>query len=140
MTTLTGHCLCGAVTYAIEATGEVSVCHCETCLRFVGGPFIGVEGKSLAIEGPVLWYQSSDWAERASCSVCGTAFGWRTRDGAHPAVTAGSLDDPSVLEKIDRHIFVEEKPAFYAFADTAPRLTGPEAIAIAFEEMKAEDA
>ena len=38
---------------------------------------------------------------------------------------AGSLDAPPGIA-IAEHIFVEEKPAYYDFADEAPRVTGAE--------------
>ena len=138
---VTGRCLCGGVTYRATGAGdEVGVCHCGDCQRWVGGPFFGVDVETISLEGPVRWYQSSDWAERGSCSECGSGFVWRLRDGRHVTVTAGSLDDPSAVKGIKSHIFADSKPDFYALADESPRLTGEETVAMFMEQMKAEDA
>ncbi|NNU14708.1 GFA family protein [Parvularcula sp. ZS-1/3] len=138
---VTGRCLCGAVTY--EATSEhdaIGICHCTDCLRWMGGPFHGVDCKTLKTDGPVLWYRSSDHAERGSCSKCGTALFWKMIDGSHPTVTAGSLDAPEAMNGIKSHIFIDQKPGYYDFKGDAPRLTGEEVIALFMEQMKAEDA
>ena len=78
----------------------------------------------------LAWYGSSEWAERGFCSACGTVMFYRLRQAPDDLMpTAGTLDDPEAISGIERHIFVEEKPDFYDFADDTPRLTGEEAIA-----------
>ncbi|MEM9810230.1 MAG: GFA family protein [Pseudomonadota bacterium] len=133
---LTGRCLCGAVTY--EGAGDVrgvEVCHCTDCRRWMGGPFLGVHLERLTVKGPVRWFDSSEWAERGSCESCGSALFWRLKNGSAPTVTAGSLDDQSILKGVEAHIFVDHWPDHYAFADDAPRKTGTEAIAEAMAAL-----
>lgn len=132
--TATGRCLCGGVRFNIQdAPDTVSVCHCETCRRWSGGPLMAVDtDDALAFEadGPLVWYRSSDWAERGFCRTCGTSLFYRlVEQPGHVAISAGTLDDPGALARIERHIFVDEKPGFYEFADDTPRLTGAEAMA-----------
>ncbi|GGY56448.1 GFA family protein [Parvularcula lutaonensis] len=138
---ITGRCLCGAVTYeATSKNGRLGVCHCSDCQRWKGGPFIGLDVETISIEGPVRWYSSSEWAERGSCSECGSALFWRMKDGRHQTVSAGSVDDPSAIKDIKSHIFIDSKPDYYDFTGDAPRLTGEETLAMVMEQMKAEDA
>lgn len=127
----TGRCLCGAVTFAgLGAFANVSCCHCRDCARWNGGPLMAVEfSDGLAIEGPVRWFQSSAWAERGSCERCGSALFWRTRDGSMVNASAGAFDDQTRFAKLDSHIFIDSKPAYYDFSDAAPRLTGAEVLA-----------
>ncbi|MBU6407075.1 MAG: GFA family protein [Alphaproteobacteria bacterium] len=126
-----GRCLCGAVSY--EGRGAlkgVSACHCRDCARWVGGPALTAEfTEGFAIEGPVRWWRSSEWGERGSCAQCGAALFWRAIDGSIINAGAGFFDDPTQFQRIDLHIFVDRKPAFYDFADDAPRLTGDEYLA-----------
>ncbi|MEO0973291.1 MAG: GFA family protein [Pseudomonadota bacterium] len=127
----TGHCLCGAVTFRGKGAPEgIHTCHCRDCARWNGGPLMSVEfTESYDIEGPVHWFDSSQWAQRGSCQRCGSALFWRMRDGSHLSVSAGAFDDPTLFDSIDSHIFIDAKPAYYEFADNAPRLTAAEVIA-----------
>ena len=73
---LTGHCLCGAVTICVSGAHVPSpgACHCRMCQRWSGGLFLcfNADAKGVTVEGPVARYASSDFAERAFCSVCGS--------------------------------------------------------------------
>lgn len=126
----TGRCLCGAVRF--QANGEpkgIHCCHCRDCARWNGGPLMAVDfTEGFAIEGPVRWFQSSEWAERGSCERCGSALFWRMREGAMLNVAVGAFDDQSLFREIESHIFVDSKPAYYEFADHAPRLTAAQVI------------
>ena len=68
-------CLCGAVHVTAPTTTDVHVCHCSMCRRWSEGPAFTVHGGTeVEVSGPVTRYASSDWAERAFCSRCGTHF------------------------------------------------------------------
>ncbi len=71
---LTGHCLCGAVTVTVAGHHEASVgaCHCRMCQRWSGGLFLCFNAKDVQVEGPVVRYRSSSFAERAFCGTCGS--------------------------------------------------------------------
>ena len=93
-TTLTGHCLCGAVTVSMEpAKPELNACHCGMCRRWTGGVFIEIDARpgTLKAEGPVRSLRSSDWAERTSCATCGSPLWYRLTDpkADFHAVSAG---------------------------------------------------
>ena len=131
---VTGGCLCWAVRFTIiDGPQATSICHCDMCRRWTGGPMMAVHPKTplrLDKSEALAWYGSSEWAERGFCSACGTVMFYRLRQAPDDLMpTAGTLDDPAAISGIERHIFVEEKPDYYEFADDTPRLTGEEAIA-----------
>lgn len=131
MTKRTGKCLCGAVRYEIEPVkDEAGACHCKSCQAWSGGVYmaIHVAAGNIAIEGEdkLAVYTSSDWAERAFCSKCGSSMFYRmTMPGPMQGdchVAAGTLDDWSGLG-FEGEIFIDRKPDAYALAGDAPRMT-----------------
>ena len=80
---MTGHCLCGAVT--VRVTGghdpRPGACHCRMCQRWSGGLFLcfNADADGVAVDGPIARHGSSDFAERAFCSVCGSHLWMRDR-------------------------------------------------------------
>jgi len=76
-----GRCLCGAV--KIEAktlASSMGACHCSMCRNWSAGPFFAVDGQQAVIivgEDKVSRYDSSEWAERAFFSACGTHLFYR---------------------------------------------------------------
>lgn len=132
VTKMDGHCLCGAV--RLQATigaREMGACHCAMCRRWSGGVFLAVECDDVAVDNPENMgvYASSEWGERCFCKVCGSTVMWRSKDGAHHAVSVQLFDDPSGFA-LTSQIFIDEKPASYSFAETTKRMTGPEFIAM----------
>jgi hypothetical protein len=73
---LTGHCLCGAVMITVAGAHDPrpGACHCRMCQRWSGGLFLcfNADAAGVTVTGPVARYASSDFAERAFCSVCGS--------------------------------------------------------------------
>ncbi|MEM8632019.1 MAG: GFA family protein [Pseudomonadota bacterium] len=136
MSTVTGRCLCGAVTLSFEPAGDLTACHCDICRRWTGAMFLEVPVKpgTMRYDGPVKTYASSDWAERAWCDRCGTTLWFHlTLDGTDDyAVAAGALDDQSSL-KLSREDFYDRKPEGYAFAGDHRKVTAAENTA-AFEK------
>jgi hypothetical protein len=138
--TVTGRCLCGAVTFSADvAKREVDACHCSMCRRWSAGPYIGLPfDGALALEGAenVGVYKSSDWAERGFCKVCGSSLFYHLLGTDHYSLSANALDDQSGLA-LTAQIFIDEKPAYYDFANDTPKLTGAEVFA-AFEGKSGE--
>ena len=84
-----GHCLCGSVKVtAKNASDHVGACHCKSCRRWGGGPFMEIDcGAEVQIDGGdnVSIFNSSDWAERGFCRNCGTHLFYRLKEsGQHP--------------------------------------------------------
>lgn len=132
-TTLTGHCLCGAVTVSMEpAKPELNACHCGMCRRWTGGVFIEIDARpgTLKAEGPVRSLRSSDWAERTSCATCGSPLWYRLTDpkADFHAVSAGLFDDAGGFP-LTKEIYVDRKPGGFAFAGDHLRQTEAEFLA-----------
>jgi hypothetical protein len=129
---LSGGCLCGAVRFsAVPQKPAMDVCHCRMCQRWTGGVYMSVPCVDLAIEDEsrLVDYVSSDWALRRFCGQCGSSLFWQLREGGdHVAVAMQSFDDMSSFT-FHEEIFIDEKPAQYAFAGDRPRLTGEEVLA-----------
>ena len=130
MSSAGGHCLCGAVRFTVDSVDpEFYACHCNMCLRWCGGPFLSVttaEPKFEATEHLAV-FDSSEWAERGFCRVCGTNIFYHVKEVAEYDINTGTFDDTSSFKMIGE-IFVDQKPAMYEFSGDHPRLTGAEAI------------
>src|SRR5690606_14627957 len=121
-----GSCLCGGVTIEAAAVSpHAGVCHCSICRLWGGGPFMTIDCKDqVQITGSdkITSYQSSEWAERAFCSACGTHLYYRLKQNNQYVVAAGlfKLDEALTL---DHQIFIDEKPSWYSFAQETTNLT-----------------
>ena len=127
-----GQCLCGAVRFeASIGAREVGACHCSICRRWSGGVFLAVECESVSVQNEqnLGVYSSSEWGERCFCKACGSTVMWRSKDGAHHAVSVQSFNDPSSFSFASQ-IFIDEKPTNYSFAQATKTMTGPEFIAM----------
>jgi len=128
---LPGRCLCGAVTFTAIPKHSMHACHCESCRRWTGGVYLGVEcGDSVEVSDPgaVAVYDSSDWATRSFCRTCGSTLFWTLKAGGLTAVSVQAFDDPSAFP-FDSEIFIDSKPGNYDFAGDRVRMTGEEVMA-----------
>lgn len=127
---LNGQCMCGAVTLSIvPAEDEVHACHCEMCRRWTGSAFlaIGCAPADLEIAGPVKTIVSSDWAERAWCDACGSTLYYKVTLPGHERYTvAAGLFDAGGGLPLTEEIYIDRKPAGYAFAGDHARKTKAE--------------
>lgn len=131
---MNGACICGAVRFSGEPVPGrgIGVCHCATCRTWGGGPLFAIrftDGVTLDAGEALIWYRSSDDGERGFCGRCGSSLFWR--DPGNPrdwAVNVHALGDGHG-QAIREHIWIDSKPAFYDFADLAPRLTAAQALA-----------
>jgi hypothetical protein len=128
---LTGSCLCGRVAYEIDGKiGPVFYCHCTTCQKAQGGPFVigaPVRRKYFRLisgAADVAEYESSPGKKRCFCRVCGSPV-WSRRD-ADPDILRlrmGSLDgDPG--RRPLAHVFVADKAPWFTITDDLPRSQG----------------
>lgn len=94
---MTGHCPCGAVT--VRVTGghdpRPGACHCRMCQRWSGGLFLcfNADADGVAVDGPIARHASSDFAERAFCSVCGSHLWMRDRTANTYDLMPGLFDE-----------------------------------------------
>lgn len=128
---LTGTCLCGNVSITIrEAHKEVDVCHCSMCQTWGGSMYAGVEADDFSIKGEehISRFPSSEWAERAFCSKCGSHLWYKFLPTGNRTFLAGMFDLPEGLS-IKHQIFIDEKQDWYDLAQDCPKKTGAEIIA-----------
>lgn len=122
---MAGRCLCGAVTFtARDVETAHHACHCGMCRRWAGSPLFVAEVGELAFDDsePVGRYASSDWAERGFCKLCGSSLYYRLREADRYWVSVGAFDDAAAFT-LAGEIFVDHRPAGYAFAGDLPGLT-----------------
>lgn len=118
----TGGCLCGAVRFAgrDKMQADMSACHCGQCRRWSGHVWASFCPDSLEIVGEVVWFRSSDTAERGFCPACGSSLFWRAIGQDVPSVAAAAVDEPTGMQLL-RHIFVADKGDYYEIADGLPQ-------------------
>ena len=105
---MTGHCLCGNVTYEIQTEPFAqAICHCRDCQRQTGTAFsivLGVPKAAFTVEGDTLSSVETTGevhgtpTRRHFCSACGSPIFSAVE--AQPDVVyvkAGTLDDASWL-------------------------------------------
>jgi hypothetical protein len=116
---------------AVPKKMHMDVCHCDKCRRWSAGPFMGVScGTSVKVEGEASLrsFASSEWADRQFCGECGSTLFWRMRETGETSVSFNAFDDVSGFTFTDE-IFIDEKPAIYAFANATHKQTGAEVFA-----------
>ncbi|REF28496.1 hypothetical protein BDD26_3412 [Xenorhabdus cabanillasii] len=122
-----GNCLCGAVEIKTNQSIEnINACHCETCQKWNGGPFLSVDCKNdLQVTSGnenVSTYPSSEWAERAFCKNCGTHLFYHLHQPSTYIVPV-ALFENSNSGKLSTQIYVDSKPGYYNFVEKTPMLT-----------------
>ena len=121
MTSHSGSCLCGGVTF--EVTGklhDVIACHCTQC-RKTSGHYIAAtacDDDDLKFNklDTLAWYRSSPISERGFCKRCGSTMFFRPNVGNFTSIMAGTLDGPTGL-KISHHIHCATKGDYYEITD-----------------------
>jgi hypothetical protein len=130
---LSGRCLCGTVRFSVRPKHmAMDVCHCGQCRRWSGGAWMTVEcePESFAVEPAdrLSVYASSDHAERGFCATCGTTLLWRMRDRSLLTVSAQAFEHPERFA-FASEIFIDNKPANYAFANPTKKMTEAQVLA-----------
>ena len=130
MTARTGQCLCGAVRFSAEEVElEFGVCHCIMCQRWSGGPFFSTMTGKVTFEGEehLTRYQSSAWAERGFCNICGSNIFYRILKLPNHEICIGAFDDKDGLV-VTSEIFIDRKPEGFSIAGDHVRLTEKETL------------
>lgn len=132
-TDLHGQCLCGSVRINAQVSdASVGACHCSMCRRWGGGPFMEVNcGQAVTFDGEedIATFSSSDWAERGFCRKCGTHLFYKIRETGQHMVPVGLFDEGPDLA-FETQVFIDEKPAYYAFSNETRNLTSEEVFAL----------
>jgi hypothetical protein len=120
----TGSCLCGSVTYELRGSlRPIVACHCVQC-RKTSGHYVAAtqaEANAMSIKGNSLkWFRSSEGAERAFCSNCGSNLFWRRHGSPHISIFAGTIDGATEL-KMESQLYAETAGDYYDLPDV-PRI------------------
>ena len=129
---ISGQCLCGAVKITATVTNPiVRACHCDMCRRHTSSMFMSLptDPESQTIEGPAKSFQSSEWAERGFCEVCGSTLWYGTLHDGAKNLSAGLFDNAAGAP-LKLEFFVDQCPQGYAFAGNHKRLTTEQTIAL----------
>ena len=130
--TMTGQCLCGAVSYKIEGDMQMcGVCHCKNCQRQAGSSYsvlFGVTDDQIEISGALTIYDdhadSGNVVHRHFCGICGSPV--KTSIPTQPGMTyikAGTLDDTSMLDP-QIHFWTGSKQRWVEIDKNVPQIEG----------------
>ncbi len=125
---ITGHCLCRRVTYEVAGKlGPVTYCHCESCRRAQGGPYVVAAParrkyfRLLTSADAITEYESSPGKYRGFCRFCGSPV-WSRRDDAPDVVRLrlGLVDgDPG--RRPAAHVWVSDGAPWFTISDDLPQ-------------------
>ena len=120
-----GACLCGSVVYEIEGgMRPIIYCHCDQCRRssghYVAASACPPEKLILLKETNLVWFRSSEKAQRGFCSSCGSNLFWKSDAEDSISIMAGALDRPIDI-KAEKHIFTPEVWDYYRINDGLPQ-------------------
>jgi len=123
------HCLCGKVKIAaVKINPKFTVCHCDTCRTWGGGPLFAVQcGTEVKFEGAdsIKEYQSSPWATRGFCQHCGTHLFYRLNKTGSYNMPVGLFPDLPNLTMTMQY-FSDQRPDYYCFSDQTQEMTNAE--------------
>lgn len=113
----TGSCLCGAVKFTVAGPlRSIIACHCHQCRKQTGNYMSATGTKDIYLTltetRGLKWYRSSDVAQRAFCSECGSTLFWKGDGRDYTAIAAGAIDGPTGV-KLAGHIFCDYAGDYY---------------------------
>lgn len=123
---ITGSCLCGGVTFALDEPLRNSVaCHCIQCRKtsghYVSATQVPPGQLHITKDDTLTWYPSSPEAERGFCNRCGSSLFWRHEaDNGAVSVMSGTLDGSTGIDT-EKHIFTAFKGDYYELTDGLPQ-------------------
>jgi hypothetical protein len=125
LTTATGKCLCGEVSYEISGNlGIFQYCHCSRCRKFTGSAHAA---NLIVAPEQFKWLSGEEYVGRHEleeakhfatcfCKKCGSSLPWMTKTQKAVVVPAGSLDsDPGI--RPTQNIFWGSKACWYEDAN-----------------------
>lgn len=125
----TGGCLCGSVRFSASgAATNRCVCHCMSCRRASGAPFVAWAtfsrpGFRITL-GKLTIARSSEKVMRGFCAACGTSLSYAHDDRAEEIdVALATLDDTAAIAP-EYHVWVSEKLPWVTPGDGLPQFLG----------------
>ena len=128
-----GSCLCKSVKFSFDLKAKhFDACHCSMCRSWGGGPAMTVESNgNIEFEGEenITIYNSSEWAERGFCNVCGSNLFYRLKDKNlnFCNFSLGTIDNQEDFE-FTTQIYVDMKPENYSFSNETKKMTEKEVL------------
>ena len=120
-------CLCGETGLKVGSVADTfNACHCDMCKKW-GGIWVAVECKNVELQGRdnIGVYNSSDFAERGFCKLCGTHLYYKIKDHISYFVPVGLFSTDTAFTFL-RQIFFDRKPDYYSFANETEKMTEEE--------------
>lgn len=122
----TANCICGAVTIkARQVNPSYSVCHCDACRQWGGGPFFSLRcGTEVEISGEshIRYFESSTWARRGFCGECGTHLFFQFHESGEFNMPVGLFGELPDL-KMGMQYFSDQRPQHYCFTQQTKTMT-----------------
>ena len=119
--TLSGSCLCGAVSYQfVEDIKVFQYCHCSRCRKFTGTAhaaniIIDPEGfqwlSGVESLGRFELPEAKHFAT-SFCKVCGSSLPWLTQSGTAYIIPAGTLDEDPQTKPM-HNIYYADRAGWY---------------------------
>lgn len=125
MTTLEGHCFCGAIFFQVEGPEKFACfCYCHSCQRASGAPVVSwatyPKDTFVVTNGQMRWRESSPGVTRGHCADCGSTISYETvKRPGQIDITLNALDD-SDRPELRAHIFTEDKAPWMMIGDELP--------------------
>jgi len=125
---ITGSCLCGKVSYAVEGNlGIFQYCHCSRCRKFTGSAF---SANLMVVPDKFRWLTGEEWVCRhavegakhfatAFCRNCGSSLPWLGQTGKAMVIPAGTLDEPPSIRPF-QNIYFSSHASWYEEPGTLP--------------------
>ncbi len=119
---LVGGCFCGAVRYdAGKTTTYVGNCHCRDCQHAIGAAMItwfGVKPEHFNVtKGEIKTCETSPGVHRGFCDTCGTSLTFSGDDWSDIAITAASLDGPTIV-KPKSNVFLDHRQPWQPYDES----------------------
>jgi len=73
-------------------------------------------------------FDSSEWAQRGFCSRCGTNLFYRLKGTGSYSIPVGLFPADTALE-FKQEIFIDEKPAYFSYAENTEKFSGADVMA-----------
>lgn len=123
-----GNCLCGKTEVKVKQLKKtVIACHCNMCRKQAAGPIFYSDAKKpqsyeFLDSSTVQIYNSSDWAERAFCSNCGTFLFTRYKKNGDTHFNIELFDEQKNEADFKLQIHVGDKANYYEFANETRKI------------------
>ncbi|WP_417282618.1 GFA family protein [Comamonas sp.] len=127
----TGHCLCGAVSFRLNAKPQMPrVCWCRDCQHLAANGTVNfmIPTEALEVSGQLAEFRktaaSGNEITRQFCPQCGSQlFAFSSARPQFRVVRAGNLDDPSSIRPI-MNIWASSAPQWACMDQSMQRLEG----------------